>query len=134
MKKVYQNTYYDFSVNEDCDCIVFEWKSETFKMSENDFKDGLTNFTKYSEENQCKEIVVDLRNFRGHPSPEVARDWRTHEVVPHYNKMGIKKFAYLISPEQPAPQSLEPHKNEGENYETAVFDSEIEMWQWLKAG
>ena len=134
MKKIHENKYYDLSLHDECGCIVFEWKPETIQMTENDFKTGLTNFAKYGEENQCREMVVDLRKFQGHPSPEVASDWRHHEIVPHYNKMGIKKFAYLISPEQPAPQSYEPHKNDGEEYETAVFDSEDEMWNWLKAG
>jgi len=133
MKKVYKNTYYDFSVNEECDCIVFEWKHETHRMSENDFKEGLTNFYKYGQDHKCQEMVLDLRHFLGHPGPEVASDWRTHEVVPHYNKMGIKKFAYLIDPQQPAPQAYEPHKNDGESFETAVFNSEDEMWEWLKA-
>ena len=132
MKKVYQNTYYDFSVEDDCNCIIFEWKNETQSMKDDDFKEGLYNFAKYGQENHCHEMCVDLRNFKGHPSPEVAQTWRSQEAVPRYNKMGIKKFAYLKNPGDPGPNMSEPHKNDGEEFETAVFESEEAMWHWLK--
>ena len=80
MKKIHENKYYDLSLHDECGCIVFEWKPETIQMTENDFKTGLTNFAKYGEENQCREMVVDLRKFQGHPSPEVASDWRHHDA------------------------------------------------------
>ena len=101
MKIVYESYFYDFALSDDIGALVFLWKPETTTMTDNDFKEGLSNFAGYGFEYGMTNMVVDVRNFApstGAPSAEVMGPWRTQVVIPRYNKVGIRKFAYLPEP------------------------------------
>lgn len=132
MKTVYESKFYDFCLDEEANCIYFLWKDETQNMTADDFKEGTMKYAEYCEQYNCDEIAVDLRHFKGNPGPEVLNDWTAQALVPQFNKIGIKKFAFLKDQNTQGYEVEGPHKNEGEEYETAIFDSEDQMKQWLK--
>ena len=136
MKKIYQSYFYDFAHCDETNSLIFQWKPETETIKNNDFKEGLSNFAGYAFELKTPNMVVDVRNFKpgaGEPTPDVMGTWRAEVVIPRYNAAGVKKFAYLRNPDGGGPPVSEPTKHEGETFETAVFDSEEKMMNWLKA-
>ena len=136
MRTVYRSHFYDFALDDDQDALVFLWKPETTgTLTDNDFKEALSNFAGYGFEHKPASMVIDLRGFRpagGAPSAEVAGQWRAAVVVPRYNAAGIKRFAYIKAPDAPGPPVGGPVRHDGEDFETAVFDSDERLGAWLK--
>ena len=136
MKTIYESHFYDFVVCEETKTLVFQWKPETENIKNNDFREGLSNFAGYAFELKTPNMVVDVRNFRpggGEPTQDVRGKWRAEVVVPRYNRAGVKKFAYLRNVEGGGPPVSGPARHDGEEFETAVFDSEDKMMTWLKS-
>ena len=134
MKTVYSGYFYDFALDETMNSLTFIWKPETKTLTDNDFKEALSNYGGYAFEYGVDSMIVDVRSFipeTGAPSAEVVGRWRSEVIVPRYNKAGIKKFAYLKTPDAPGPQVSEPVRHEGETFTTAVFDAETKMLAWL---
>ncbi|MCP4327216.1 MAG: hypothetical protein GY791_02105 [Alphaproteobacteria bacterium] len=136
MKTVYESQFYDFVLDEDADALVFRWKPEARTLTDNDFKEGLSNFAGYGFELRVTKMVVDVRDFApapGVPSAEAMGPWRSRVAVPRYNRAGITKFAYLRNREGGGPPVGGPVRHDGEDFETAVFDSEAELAAWLNS-
>ena len=134
MNNVYESHYYNFVHCTKTNSLVFHWKPETATMTDNDFKEALSNFAGYAFEMKTPNMVVDVRQFApetGVPSGEVMGPWRMEVVVPRYNAAGVRKFAYIRNSEGGGPPVSEPVRHDGEMFETAVFDSEEKMAAWL---
>ena len=135
MEVIYESRFYNFALCGDTGALVFDWKPETSAITDNDFKEGLSNFAGYGFELCVTKMVVDVRNFmppHGTPSGEAMGPWRSQVVVPRYNKAGVEKFAYLRNSEGGGPPVGGPVRHGGEDFETAVFDAEDAMVAWLK--
>ena len=136
MKTIYESRFYDFALDDETSALVFRWKPETRALTDNDFKEALSNFAGYGFEYAVPNMVIDLRHFApaaGTPSAEAMGPWRADVVVPRYNKAGIRRLAYLRDADGGGPPVGGPMRHEGEEFETAVFDSEGDMIDWLKS-
>ena len=132
MGTIYSSKYYDVVSDEGSNALVFLWKPETEAMDDLGFREAVSNYAGYLLEQTMPNAVIDVRNFKppmGVPTQESAGAWRAEVVVPRYNKAKLKKFAYLSAPEG-MPVSP-PTRHPGEEFETAVFDSEDQMRSWL---
>jgi len=134
MASIYQSRTYDFAHDAETDSLVFRWTPATEDLSDWEFKEGLSNFAGYAFEFGVESLVVDLREFRASGITEqTANTWRAEVVVPRYNRAGVKKFAYLTLPDAPGPPVGGPVRHLGEEFETAVFDAEAAMLEWLRS-
>lgn len=132
--KVNFMTYYDLSHCTETNSLVIGWKPETASLTDNDFKEGLSNFAGYAFELNTPNLIVDIRNSNmpaGTPSPEVMGQCRNDVIVPRYNKADVRKFAFLKDPGTPGPEVGVMPKGEVEEYETAVFDSTEKVADWM---
>ena len=133
--KIYESRFYNFALCDETNSLVFQWKEDTKSMNNNDFREALSNYAGYGFECARANMLVDVRSFcppEGVPDEESMGAFRTDIVVPRYNKAGIKKFAYLKNPGAPGMPVSPPTQHAGEEFETAVFDSEDSVKEWLK--
>ena len=134
MSPIYESRFYDFYYCTETNSLVFCWKPETVKITDQDFKEGLSNFAGYAFELGTPNLIIDITNSRmpaGTPSPEVMGRWRKKVIIPRYNKAGVKKFAFIKEPGTPGPEVGALPQGPEEEYETVVFDSKEKMAQWL---
>ena len=128
--KVAENEYYVMSVDDGI--LNFGWLPATKGIDTDAFKDALRVYAGKAVEHRVKACRVDLRNFHGRPSAEIE-PWRRREIIPQYNRAGVARFAYLMSPgAETPPMSKGGDGNEaGEQFDTCFFNDEQECRDWL---
>ncbi len=116
--------------------LELRWSLGTENISDDDFKRWLKMLGEHAIERQTRFLVVDVREFRGTPSPEAVGSWRDEHVIPLYNQAGTEKFAFLVPPSPPASDSEDDDsssimdESEGPaNFPTQYFPS----WDAIRA-
>ncbi len=126
---LYEHSLYKFELINEGSILVFQWKSSTESMTEEDFKEALHNFTGFGFEYGVKAMLLDVRNFRFQMTGELS-SWRESEISPRYTKIGVTKFAYLfpigVLDSMPAMAEID------RTFEEKLFENEIEATKWLE--
>lgn len=131
--ELHKNRLYRFVHDPERAAIKFVWSAETARMSDDEFKDALSNFAGFAAEFAASNLMVDLREFRHELSPE-AGAWRDEAVTPRYNKAGVRKFAYILATERLPPEDAPPPSSPQERFQTRFFDAESEAEAWFAEG
>ena len=74
--------------------VRLTWLPGTAGMTDQDFKETLEAFAEAILQHSAQKLIVDMREFRHRPSPEVLA-WRDEVIVSKYNKAGVKKAAWI---------------------------------------
>lgn len=77
---------------------------------------------------QWRFMIVDTRLFRYRPSADFA-EWRDQNIIPRYNRAGVRKFAFLTPPGVGA--ASEPAPEGPAQFPTGYFDSRERIDAWL---
>ena len=112
------------TVSEDNGVLSLVWKKETTNFTDEDFKKEANKFIKVVQNQKSKNILVDMRSFRYSLSEGVVT-WRKANVISVYNKLGVKKFAFISK--KPAVKQDAPENT----FVTKTFTSEKEGIKWL---
>lgn len=124
--KLYESTYYTFSLEDDT--IINRWTDDTAKMSYQDFKDALMNLAGYMIEHKAEKLLIDTTNFKFTlPSENIA--FRNEEFYPRITKVGAKKQALVMPKEYLA--YVEDEVAETDVVKTRYFADEAEATDWL---
>ena len=107
--------------------LELKWVEGSASMTDDDFKAWLDRFSTEAEARRQPYLVINVRQFRHRPGPEIAA-WRDEHVIPRYNRAGVTKFAFLL-PEgsagaAPAPEP--PGK-----FPTGYFDTTAKIEAWF---
>jgi hypothetical protein len=111
--------------------ISIDWKETTSTMTDEDFKGELTLFAKRVEDKKAPRILIDVSKFRHRPSEEMGK-WRRENITTRYNATGVRRFAFLLSRDSPAPATAS-QSSEGESFLTQSFNSHEQAIAWLTA-
>lgn len=108
--------------------LELKWLEGSASMTDEDFKGWLDRFSAEAEARRQPHLVIDVRQFRHRPGPEIAV-WRDQHVIPRYNRAGVTMFAFLLpegSPGASGPPAPEPPGT----FPTGYFDhpAKIEAW------
>lgn len=98
MKKIFDNRFYNFIHDPERNILIFEWTEETSSMTDDDFKEALSNYAGFSFELNGPGLLVDVRKFR-HQMGEEVMNWRNEVCLPRYMAAGSFKMAYLMPKE-----------------------------------
>jgi hypothetical protein len=108
--------------------LELKWLEGSASMSDEDFKAWLDRFSAEAETRRQPHLVINVRQFRHRPGPEIA-PWRDQHVIPRYNRAGVTKFAFLLPEGSPGAGGLPVPEPPGA-FPTGYFDqpSKIETW------
>lgn len=126
--KLYESTYYTFSI--EGDTIINRWNDKTAEMSYQDFKDALMNLAGYINEHKSKKILIDTTNFQfALPDENIA--FRNEEFYPRITKVGTRRQALVMPKEYLA--YVEDEVAQTDVVQTRYFASETEAIDWLSS-
>ena len=97
-RKIYEGRLYNFLFDEENKVLIFDWTDETENMTDDNFKEALSNYAGFSFELNGPGLLVDVRKFK-HKMGEEVMKWRNEDCLPRYMAAGSFKMAYVI-PEQ----------------------------------
>lgn len=106
--------------------VRLTWLAGTAGMTDQDFKETLETFAESALQHKARGLLIDVREFKHRPSPEIAA-WRDEVVVPKYNRAGVKKIAWVWPGNTPSNQPA----SEKENFENRYFGTEAEALAWV---
>ena len=94
-----------------------------------DFQEALHNFAGFAFDNETRGMLVDVREFRYAPTPELG-NWRDQVISPRYVKAGIKKFAYVARAGSLAGMKGQMYGRK-RGFEEEYFEEEAKAIEWL---
>lgn len=108
--------------------LELKWLDDSASMTDEDFKAWLDRFSAEAEARRQPYLVINVRQFRHRPGPEVA-SWRDQQVIPRYNRAGVTKFAFLLPEGSPGAGGTPAPEPPG-TFPTGYFDhpAKIEGW------
>jgi|SRR5579872_1910647 len=122
-----QHEYYIHLFDPKDRILTFIWTKRTAAMTDEDFKNGLVAYAKFAEVHKPLGLLINGTEFHFRPS-EGLGDWRAKEIIPRYNRGGVKKFAFLNENFSELPPE---ERNPGEDFVTRYFNSERAAYEWL---
>ncbi len=129
MRTIYQNPFYKFVYSESDHTLVFEWNTNTENMTDDNFKEALSNYAGYAFELKGPGLIVDVRNFR-HNMSEESMQWRNEACLPRYIAAGSSKMAYVMP--KPALDNVPGGDVMIGDFTDRYFGSVEEAASWLK--
>jgi len=110
--------------------LELKWLDGSSAMTDEDFKAWLDRFSTEAETRRQPHLVIDVRQFRHRPGPEVGA-WRDEHVIPRYNRAGVIKFAFLL-PEGSPGAGASPAPEPPGKFPTGYFDQPAKIEAWFK--
>jgi len=108
------------------------WLPATEKMDTDGFQQNMLRFAELAEQHRPVGLLVDVREFRHRPAADTG--FRREQVVPRYNRGGVRRFAFLLPEGASAPATEPAAPDGGPAYETRWFTNEPLAVNWLLTG
>jgi stage II sporulation SpoAA-like protein len=106
--------------------VRLTWLAGTAGMTDQDFKETLEAFAESALQHRAQRLIIDVREFKHRPSPEVLA-WRDDVQVPKYNRAGVKKIAMVWPGTTPSSGPT----SKSDKFENRYFATEAEALAWL---
>ncbi len=129
MDKLFENSLYSFSIiRNERNILFFDWTHQTSEMNYEDFQEACNNFAGFAWQYGTLYLLVDTRKF-SFRLPADFEQWREQELNPRYYSLGIRKFAYITTPEHITDRKDSPAQDG--KFETRNFVTEQDALTWL---
>lgn len=126
---VYEDRWGEAIDRPDGDLIEIRWFDTTSEITKDQFEEWLSGFAGAVEGAGRSGIVVDATSFGMDPSFN-DMEWRDANIVPRYNAVGVKKFAFVM-PEGMPLIGKDPEAEGPADYETGYFGTRADALGWL---
>lgn len=111
--------------------LEIRWYDATADMMADDFNAFLSEYAGQVEKTGRTAGLVDAVQFKM-PVDRMSMGWRDENIVPRYNKAGMKKFAFVMPAGMPAIGN-EPAPEGPADFPTAYFGTRASALSWLTA-
>jgi hypothetical protein len=114
--------------------LELQWFSSTRQMTDEDFKATLELYTSEGERLQpITSGLIDATEFFHMFADREALAWRDEHIIPRYNAMGIKKFAFHVPAGSPGAVEAggTPAAEAGAAFPTGWFSTRERAEAWL---
>lgn len=130
--RIYRDGYGSLLNDPERGILELSWFEGTLNMADDEFMEWLERYAEAAEEHRTPHLLVDLTNFRGRPG-EKTGPWRDENIVPRYNRAGVRKFAYLVPAGSPGTVAAgtAPAPEPAASFPMAFFDSREQAEAWL---
>jgi hypothetical protein len=113
------------------DLLETRWYDTTAALTGDEFNAWLVRFTGWLEKLGRTRVLVDASAFRMNPA-EVDVGFRDSEIIPRYQRAGVRRFAFQMPAGMPAIGA--PPRPEGPaTFPTAYFGARADALNWLTA-
>jgi len=134
MEIIYENSFILIKHDDKQNLVIDKWKKETDSMTDDEYRATAEIQVKMLEELNPKNWVVDMSQLGFSLVPN-TQEWADTVLFPRILKAGIKKIAFIISPDifaQISVEQLMDEKNvKTSEFEICYFDSESEALVWF---
>jgi hypothetical protein len=128
---MYEDEYGSTIDRPDANFIEIRWYDATASFTTEGFNVWLARFAGAVEAVRRPAVLVDSVQFKMDLA-RMDRDWRDVNIIPRYNKAGVRKFAFLMPEGMPAIGT--PPAVEGPaDFPTAYFGNRADALAWLAA-
>jgi len=113
--------------------LELRWLSSTADATDPDVRQTMEMFTAEAESRKPWALIVDTTQFH-HRWGEGMMEWRDENIVPGYNRAGVKKFAFITRPDYPGPtveKGAQPGPEGPADFPTGWFSSREAAYAWL---
>jgi hypothetical protein len=130
MQILHQDRYAKILYAPEIDQIEHHWSEESYEMTEEEFKDFQLKNLEIAREVTPKRLFVDSIHFKFTVVPEI-QDWINQDLHPKFEKMGMKKIAFLMSKDFFAHFSIQQIFEECQYFQVGYFEKEEKAKDWL---
>ena len=109
--------------------IEISWLDSTVDMTADDFNKWLAQFATEVEGAGRTLALVDALQFRM-PVTRMDPGWRDANIIPRYNKAGVRRFAFLMPAKMPLI-GIPPEPEGPAEFPTGYFGTRAEALAWL---
>jgi hypothetical protein len=114
----------------DDDYIEIRWYDATATLTGGEFNEWLAGFAGCVERAGRSGVLVDAVQFRMDMT-RMDGAWRDEQIIPRYNRAGVRRFAFLMPEGMPAIGA--PPAPEGPAaFPTAYFGARAAALAWLR--
>lgn len=111
------------------DLLETRWYGTTAELTRNDFNSWLSLFVQHLERLNRSRVLVDATAFRMSPD-NVDVEWRDQQIIPRYEKAGVRRFAFHMPQGMPAI-GTPPSPQEPATFPTGYFGTRAEALAWV---
>jgi hypothetical protein len=113
------------------DLLETRWYDTTAELTRDEFNGWLATFVQHLEQLGRSLVLVDATAFRMSPD-QMDVEWRDQEIIPRYEKVGVRRFAFQMPQGMPAIGT--PPRPEGPaTFPTGYFGTRTDALAWLTA-
>lgn len=134
METLHTNKYWHFGCSQEKQMMWYEWFETSIDLTDEEYQEEMN---KNAEQCLIKKLplaLVDLRNFKFMITPEMQA-WTDQVIFPQFIESGLKRIAFVVSPDLFAQVSLEQMMDEDlakEQFASKYFETKEEAEAWLK--
>lgn len=130
---IYEDAFQRISFDEGRSLLTLTWLERSHSMNYPQFQGSLFIFAGFALDTHPRAALIETRQFGAStavPDMEAMTKWRDANIIPVYNRAGIKKFAFAHGPgsEVPPNDGAQPP---GYEFPTRHFTSEEDALAWL---
>ena len=126
---VYEDRWGEAIDRPDRNLIEIRWFDTTSALTRDEFNEWLTGFAGAVEGAGRSGILVDGLSFLMDPANN-DMEWRDANIVPRYNAVGVKKFAFVMPAGMPYI-GTDPKAEGPADYPTGYFGTREDALGWL---
>jgi hypothetical protein len=113
--------------------LELKWLPATRDATEEDARSSMEMFASEAVTRHPISLIVDTTEFF-HRFGEGFEEWRETNIIPKYNASGVKKFAFVMSPDYPGQtveSGTEPASEGKMTFPTGWFRTRQHAYEWL---
>ncbi|TAF32301.1 MAG: hypothetical protein EAZ57_09375 [Cytophagales bacterium] len=130
--RVYENKYWTVDYFADKGLIVLTWLQESYRMTDNEYKDCFLAYAEITEKFKPTRNISDVRDMKFLITPEL-QEWTNEVVFSRFWAVGLRKVAFVTSKVMLAQMSVEQTMEEetGSSFEFQYFDTIENAEKWV---
>ena len=130
---VAEDTWGQILFYDEWNSLELRWLPSTANATDAELKATMDAFAQEAASRHPNTLIVDTTEFH-HRWGDGMKQWRDAQIIPRYNQAGIRKFAFIASPDYPGPtveDGATPAAEGPANFPTGWFKSREAAYQWL---
>jgi hypothetical protein len=113
--------------------LELKWLPSTRDATDGDLRKTMERFSAEAENRKPSSLIVDTSEFR-HQWDDGMIEWRNENIIPGYNRAGVRKFAFITGPSYPGAtveKGAQPAPEGPANFPTGWFSTREGAHAWL---
>ena len=134
MKLLHESKFWLLRYNHEFNIVELTWKNPGENEPEEEvFKAHLFLLVKFLEEYKSESFLVDSRQYHVIMSIHL-QEWHDKYIIPEYNKIGVKRIAFIMPEDVIAAATIEQsfEEDNARNLNVQYFATEEEARNWLR--